>query len=73
MAIVAGDGAADINTKFIPWKLEDDKDLVCLDSKLQPLTGVLHGMFSEHGLVDVQILDHSQSAKMRPVIWWDVY
>lgn len=65
--VCEGDGAQDIINKFIPWKLGDDKDLVCLDSKLQPLCGVLHGMFSEHGLVDVQILDHSQTAKMRPV------
>lgn len=53
--------------KFVVWRLSDDKELVCLDGKLTPLCSVLEQMSSKHGLVDVQLLDHMLTQKMRPV------
>lgn len=53
--------------RYIPWRVKEDKSLVCLENKLVPLCSVLRRMCAEHGLVDVQILDHEYKPKMRPV------
>lgn len=59
----------DVLKRVVPWKMTDDKALVCYNGSLTPLCCVLHKMSSDHGLVDVQILDHKHSPKMRTAIW----
>ena len=59
----------DVLKRVVPWNITDDKALVCYNGSLTPLCCVLHKMSSDHGLVDVQILDHKQSPKMRAAIW----
>lgn len=63
--IWTGDGVNDVWSRLLPWKMSDDKGLVCLDGGLMPLCNVLHKMSAEKGLVDFQILDHVHTPKMR--------
>lgn len=58
---------SETHKKYVVWRLSDDKDLVYADGSLTPLCNVLEKMSSQHGLVDVQLLDHSLVPRMRPV------
>lgn len=55
--------------RFIPWHLTDDKTLLFCEGNLVPLCNVLRKMSAEHGIVDVQLLSHTLTPKLRPVSW----
>ena len=60
----------DVSKRMLPWRILDDKKLVCLNNALVPLCEVMRQMSADHGLVDVQLLDHSLNPKMRPAFWF---
>lgn len=69
LKFMSGAAADDVLKRYVPWHLTDDKTLLLCEGQLMPLCGVLRKMLAENGLVDVQLLDHSLTPKLRPVTW----
>ena len=66
---MSGAAAEDVLKRYVPWHLRDDKTLLLCDGELMPLCNILRKMSAENGLVDVQLLEHSLTPKLRPATW----
>lgn len=67
MVFAQGDGGEDVLKRYIPWRLTDDKDLMVVNGSLTPFCNTMQKLSAEHGLVDIQVLDHTHTPKLRPV------